>query len=316
MPEGGRITKVIGGNMGACLICGLESKKWGEVPPWGVEYDCPRCGQITVSQKEAKDWSDWLETQTSKDRIRINASHWIRREHIDTVSWDIFNRLKNIKSPSFHEKSDLLLLGIEKETSYAGEHVVINDDKWLAIAWSQNHEELNEIVDYLALTKRINRDLINAKIAPEGWKYIENLKSINQESLKGFVAMRFSDNLKDIFENGIQVGIESAGYKPLRIDRKDHNNKICDEIIAEIRSSRFIVADLTGQDQGVYFEAGFAMGLNIPVFWTCKKDDFQNMHFDIRQYNCILWENVDELKENLRNRIIAAIGKGPLSDHI
>jgi hypothetical protein len=47
-----------------------------------------------------------------------------------------------------------------------------------------------------------------------------------------------------------------------------------DEIIAEIRRSRFLVADFTCEPEkvrgGVYFETCFAMGLNIPIIWTCK----------------------------------------------
>ena len=33
--------------------------------------------------------------------------------------------------------------------------------------------------------------------------------------------------------------------------------------MAEIRRSRFVVADYTGQVNGVYFEAGFALGLGL-----------------------------------------------------
>lgn len=47
----------------------------------------------------------------------------------------------------------------------------------------------------------------------------------------------------------------------MMIGSKEHSNKIDDEIIGEIRRSAFIVADFTGHRGGVYFEAGFAMGL-------------------------------------------------------
>ncbi len=35
---------------------------------------------------------------------------------------------------------------------------------------------------------------------------------------------------------------------------------------------RFMIADFTGHRGGVYFEAGFAHGLGIPVIWTCRED--------------------------------------------
>ncbi len=96
----------------------------------------------------------------------------------------------------------------------------------------------------------------------------------------------------------------------MRIDNKEHTNKICDEIIAEIRRSRFVVAEFTGQRNGVYYEAGFAAGLGIPVICTCREDNIADLHFDIRQYNCIDWKTPEELFERLRNRILAVIGEG------
>jgi nucleoside 2-deoxyribosyltransferase len=48
---------------------------------------------------------------------------------------------------------------------------------------------------------------------------------------------------------------------PVRVDFVEHNEQICDKIVAEIRTCQFLVADVTLQRAGVYFEAGFAMGL-------------------------------------------------------
>lgn len=78
---------------------------------------------------------------------------------------------------------------------------------------------------------------------------------------------------------------------------------------SEIKNSKFMVADVTEQQQGVYFEAGYALGLSIPVLWSCRKDDLKNVHFDTRQYNHILWENENDLKDQLFHFICAIIGK-------
>ena len=89
----------------------------------------------------------------------------------------------------------------------------------------------------------------------------------------------------------------------MRIDSKEHSNKIDDEIIAEIRRSRFVVADFTSEEDkprgGVYYEAGFAMGLNIPVIWTCRADMIGNVHFDTRQFNHITWDDPEDLRVKL-----------------
>jgi nucleoside 2-deoxyribosyltransferase len=115
----------------------------------------------------------------------------------------------------------------------------------------------------------------------------------------------------EIYAAGFEVGIRRAGYESVRVDRVEHVGKIDDEIIAQIRRSRFVVADFTGHRAGVYFEAGFAMGLNLPVIWSCRRDHIDELHFDIRQFNCIDWTDPDELADRLQKRIEAVIGAGP-----
>lgn len=68
-----------------------------------------------------------------------------------------------------------------------------------------------------------------------------------------------------------------------------------------------MVADFTGHRHGVYFEAGFAMGLGIPVIWLCQEDEIDKTHFDTRQYNHILWNSAEDLYQKLLNRIQATV---------
>ena len=83
--------------------------------------------------------------------------------------------------------------------------------------------------------------------------------------------MWLSEELNEAYENGIRAGIKDAGFTPFRVDKREHNDKIDDLIVAQIRKSRFVVADFTSCDKqgargSVYFEAGFAIGLGIQPF--------------------------------------------------
>ena len=49
------------------------------------------------------------------------------------------------------------------------------------------------------------------------------------------------------------------------------------------------------------------MGKDIPVISCCKSDDFENIHFDLKQVNTIIWENNEDLKNKLMKRIIVTI---------
>jgi hypothetical protein len=122
--------------------------------------------------------------------------------------------------------------------------------------------------------------------------------------------MYFDDPTSLYYWEVLKPAIEKAGYQPLRIDKKEYISKIDDEIIRQIRRSRFLLADLTGERCNVYYEAGFAHGLKLPIFYTAKEGT--TLHFDIRQYNCLFWKDdeLDTFATALSFRIEAVLGRG------
>ena len=180
-----------------------------------------------------------------------------------------------------------------------------------ACAWSESIEwqEVHFLLDYLKDKWWIQAGTFATNMF-KGWATVDGYSRIaeqqaNVDTSQAFVAMWFDDSMKEAFENGMEPAIKEAGYNTLRIDRKDHINKIDDEIIAELRRSRFVVADFThgndGARGGVYYEAGFAHGLSLPVIFTCRKDSMSSLHFDTNHYNHIEWTESVDLRENLKN---------------
>jgi hypothetical protein len=142
-------------------------------------------------------------------------------------------------------------------------------------------------------------------IAEDGWMEIErNLD--NNYSKQVFVAMWFDPMMNNAYI-AIEKAINECGLNILRIDRKEHNNEISGEILFEIKKSRIIIADVTGQRNGVYFEAGFAMGHQKTVIWSCRENDLKNIHFDTRQYNHVLWKDENDLYDKMKNRLLATL---------
>jgi nucleoside 2-deoxyribosyltransferase len=149
---------------------------------------------------------------------------------------------------------------------------------------------------------RINSPFL---ITEKGWFEIEKDLEMNY-SKQVFVAMWF-DNKMDKVAEKIEKAIKDSGLKAMIIKKKEHNNEISGEILYEIMNSRIIIADVTGQRNGVYFEAGFALGHKKNVIWSCQKDDLKNIHFDTRQYNHIVWDNEEDLYIKLKDRILATL---------
>ena len=188
----------------------------------------------------------------------------------------------------------------------------------MGVTWSATPSEV-EYLAFIFLAQEKDYLHVHATqtavlIKPKGFEYLEELRQTQHDSSIGFCAMWFDNELTPVWTNAIEPAINAAGYDPKRIDRVEHNNRIDDEIIAMIRRSRFMVADFTEQRGGVYFESGFALGLNIPVIWTVRDNHLEGVHFDNRQYNFITWNmnNLTDFQTKLQNRIEATIGRGPL----
>lgn len=146
-------------------------------------------------------------------------------------------------------------------------------------------------------------------ITGKGWERIERLNAPGRDSRQAFVAMWFDPSRQTYFDEGFKLAIEhDKKFDAFRVDQKEHNQKIDDEIVAEIRRSRYLVADFTGNRGSVYFEAGFALGLGLPVIWCVQQGEEKDLHFDTRQYNHITYSDAADLKTKLLNRIRATIG--------
>lgn len=121
-----------------------------------------------------------------------------------------------------------------------------------------------------------------------------------------FIAMSFSEEMNKA-RRQIAAAIQECDFEPVLIDVKEHNNQIVPEIFKEIEKSKFVVADLTEQRGGVYYEAGIAGGKDKAVILTCKKEEIDKVHFDLAQVNTIFWEDERDLKDRLIKRIHATI---------
>ena len=286
-----------------------------------LEITCKRCGEFSISRTA----DDLLDANPMSPRQLANASGWVREHPQVRITADDLDNLFSISTPSASERADKLLKVVGGRTAALGAAVAVGIDaisclEWLGITWSMNEAELQYLVRNILHPTRATygtrmdpgRGFLDVVITPAGYEYLDHLNRTQPDSQIGFCAMWFEHRMQSVWTDAIEPAILTAGYEPKRVDRHEHNNKIDDEIVALIRRSRFIVADCTGNRGGVYFEAGLALGLGLPVFWTCRADRLHRVHFDTRQYNFVLWqgENLHDFRSRLQNRIEATIGHG------
>lgn len=224
--------------------------------------------------------------------------------------------LEHIDSASPELGTPVTIRNRSEETDGA---VSASTERWLAASWSTSTDELHYLVSIVlveglgALNDESNMVETAVSLAPRGYELLEQRRTQQGTSAMGFCAMWFSEEVSPLWAEVISPAISACGYEPVRMDTHEHVNRIDDEIIAMIRRSRFVVADFTGHRGGVYFEAGFALGLDRPVIWMCREDALKDAHFDTRQYNFIVWKQgeYEAARKRLQDRIGAVLGRGP-----
>ena len=149
---------------------------------------------------------------------------------------------------------------------------------------------------------------LDFQITFKGLNYYLELTERGDLSRKCFVAMSFDPKMKETRE-AIKQAILKNNFEPIIIDEQliDSSQTINDAIISAIKSCKFCIADFSEQKDGVYFESGFAIGLNKPVVYTCHKDWFSKSHFDTNHFPHIIYASLMELTEKLDLKIKAWI---------
>lgn len=296
-----------------CIFCGVNVEVLQNHRIEAIRFKCPLCLEYGVSQEAIED--KIIDSISPEDRILFSAyvrENSERGNPLALLSSDILS-IPEIVSPfkklTAIDKVNKVICFFAENSESMGGSVPLDLGKDFVKFYCKSPAELRLIREHLRETGVISITSQNGMpvLTIEGWKKYEALKEVNLNSKKAFVAMSFSDGLEGVFEGAIEPACDECELNAVKIDLVEHNEKICDRIISEIKESRLLIADFTHQKQNVYFEAGFALGLGIKVIWICSEEEKEKLHFDTRQYNHIFWKDIDDLKKQLVNRIKAVV---------
>ncbi|MCY4621110.1 MAG: hypothetical protein OXD34_04635 [bacterium] len=304
-------------------------------PIWGPDYQATVANETTWTYNVESDRVGGPYSITREAEILTAAIDEEDKAKITT--WIVEQRLLGIERPCItapiidnlaqrdllpvHVRAERLLLYMVSQSHSIGTTVTVSNTTYEAYAWSESLDirEVYFLIKYLIAMGWLNEVSsaggdVKVVVSVDGYTQLAE-QTQNSDSSQAFVAMWFDEYTQELYDSGIRPAVLETGYEPMRIDKKLDVVKIDDEIIAQIRRSRFVVADFThgntGARGGVYFEAGFAYGLEIPVIHTCHEDMIEEIHFDTRQYSHILWKDVSSFRTELKNRILARFGSGP-----
>lgn len=299
-----------------CPVCGRDDAREFREPTGDfLDIECPRCGKYRITGTAIA----MIGARPDHDRMMVSA--YVRHSGIESAelpvvsSQTISTAVAHAASLTVPEKLDALVSSLAKQSKHPGARVPVLRDVDHVLAWSETPEEFDfhfDTITDMGLVRSPDLDPTTI-VTAAGWQRVSELAKPNvTETPDVFVAMSFDKALDAAWSEGLLPGIAGAGYRARRVDSEPHNDRIDDRIMAMIRSARFVVVDVTLQNRGAYFEAGFSLGLGRPVVWSVRQGDLENVHFDTRQFNHVVWNDPDDLRRKIRERIVGVFGQGPL----
>ena len=150
---------------------------------------------------------------------------------------------------------------------------------------------------------------MNVNLSLKGWERYEAEKRGEFDGNYGFIAMEFDDAAFESFvKDVVKPAVKDATGCDL-VDMRDRQRAgVIDNIMrVRIRDAKFVIADLTHDNHGAYWEGGYAAGLGKPVIYICEKEKFdkEGTHFDTNHCTTVLWSRDND--EGFRQELTATI---------
>ena len=109
-------------------------------------------------------------------------------------------------------------------------------------------------------------------------------------SSRVFCIMSFKDEYQDVY--GVFKDVcEDNGLTAVRTDHDPNLNPITDQILDGIKQSDFVIADVSEPSPNVFYEIGFAKGINRSVILTAKQGT--ELPFDIKDFPVIFYDRLN-----------------------
>ncbi|MCH8111949.1 MAG: hypothetical protein IH905_08365 [Proteobacteria bacterium] len=280
---------------------------------WGFRVNCPICGRFDLIRET---WDDYLDPNSPVGQKfsvlgRARLSHVVKTATVlgpsglPRLDSDFLKRFEKDggPGPSPAEQALKAIKFIGDFVSETGERLEQLPPDFYAIIGAPSPAMAVELTIELKQKGLIDGvpaksmgtpgDLLNVNLTLDGWEQYEAEKRGKVSGNYGFIAMQFEDSILDPFvEEVLKPAVKDGiGYDVLDM-RNVARAGIIDNIMrSQIRDAAFVIVDLTHDNSGAYWEAGYAEGLGKPVIYICEKNKFEEAktHFDTNHCTTVLW---------------------------
>lgn len=290
--------------------------------------DCNVCGKYALSEEL---WADEFDPQSSagqklSDVCRAHLSHRLIAGATDSsdsfllTSDYLTHFIENgCPGPTPAEQATNIIRYVGDTVSQTGQRIQRFPESFYAIIGAPNREFaeelLAELIDRGFLSGKASsyvgggRVFADVSLTLDGWQSFEAEKRGVVAGSYGFIAMKFNDAELDPFVDSVVKPAVKEGTGYDLVDMRDVARAgLIDNIMrAQIRDAAFVIVDLTHDNSGAYWEAGYAEGLGKPVVYICEKAKFDaaKTHFDTNHCTTVLWSQ--ETEDHFRRELVATL---------
>lgn len=253
-------------------------------------------------QAKLGDWDD------ASVHRRSRLSHIVRRQQRPDAGWvevpinlEVWHLEEPLPSPS--EQLDQLIIFVGDSQPSAAESAPVSPYRicaWIGARIKRGTPDngfgwlVAQAPTKALLEDRGTQDgMALLRLRLEGWERYESLKRGRVESRNVLMAMKFNDpELDQVVEECFRPAVHRAGFNLRVLTDNQPAGLIDNQLRVALRTSRFIVADVTHGSNGAYWEAGYVEGMSRPVIYTCREAEWeeQKVHFDTNHLVTILWD--------------------------
>ncbi|UVI32723.1 MarR family transcriptional regulator [Paenibacillus spongiae] len=200
------------------------------------------------------------------------------------------------------DKGNRLLHYLHRHSKGPNEPVVIHRlPVRYNLTYSPNLQELIYIIERLREMEMIERAGSTFKLTERGWR--EAVATAGGKRLKPcFVMFPDHDDLREEWSEKVFPKMEQCGYLPQTPEPTD-KEQYGDHIIRLVSECKLLIADLTEPNPEVYYAAGLALGLQIPVIWTMKRGETKQEALPSKLIRPVVWDNGEDLAAILEHRL-------------
>jgi len=303
-----------------CVVCGRSDTK---VRPSGNDnqFTCKSCGKYFIDQVLQTEMDLYNEKQ------KAILSHIIRRQQNSPsgvyINKQNIGNLVNADFPSLTEQTNNLIIWLGENSHEYGQDLNLDDNLLSTVIGAKSISEYNFILSHLTKKKFIFHTSTDIQLTYDGWSLYDKIKySSSSNSRQAFMAMKFGETeLQNIYDNHFKKAVSATGFELVSLSdpEKQKAGIIDSHLQVEIRTSKFLLVDISHENLGAYWEAGFASGLGKPVIYTCSQDAWKKKkpHFDVEHHQTVIWDssNPQEAEQRIKDIIRTTLpGEAKLID--